>query len=102
MVGGVIVGNLRTISHGSRRDVRLLWCVDPRRPNDECAVYADPIEAKDVKPGDRIWWQGGTIYWTTADERIVEKELPKIGFSFDPRKDGHRAALSNQEGKSDG
>lgn len=82
MVGGTVIENrLRLIEGGDLR--RQLWCVD-RRHGDECAVFADPTEAEGVRPGDRIWWQGGKIYWT-RDGAFTEREIRKIGFSFDPR-----------------
>ncbi len=79
MVGGTVIENQQT--HADRRR---LWCVD-RRHGDECAVFADATEAADVRPGDRIWWQSGKIYWT-RDGAFTEREIRKIGFSFDPRK----------------
>ncbi len=68
---------------GKQTDVIRLWCAD-RRSSDECAVYALSEEAADAKPGDWIWWQGGNIYWTRHGA-FIEREIKKIGFSFDPR-----------------
>lgn len=83
MVGGTVIENqIRTCAEtGSVR--RRIWCVDRRRA-DECAVFADADEAQDIRPGDEIWWQCGSIYWTRAGE-FADREIRKIGFSFDPR-----------------
>lgn len=81
MVGGTVI-EVSQVRDGVMR----LWCVDPRHQWDECAVH---VSDKDGIPdvGDRVWWQGGHVYWTPDDERFVEKPLEKVGFSYDPRKD---------------
>ena len=84
MVGGTVIENRVSSNPETGAIRRRLWCVDGRH-GDECAVYADREEAADVRPGDRIWWQGGKIYWT-RDGLFVDREIRKIGFSFDPRK----------------
>lgn len=84
MIGGTVIENQISACAETGRVRRRLWCVD-RRHGDECAVFADLNEAADVQPGDRIWWQSGKIYWT-RDGAFVEREIRKIGFSFDPRK----------------
>lgn len=82
MVGGTVIEVKLTRTEGGC-DVARLWCVD-RRHADECAVYADPVEGAKVRPGDRIWWQCGKIHWT-RDGAFTEREIRKVGFSFDPR-----------------
>lgn len=86
MVGGTVIEN--RVGEGGRGQGqrRQLWCVDHHGRSEECAVFCDIEAGKDVRPGDRIWWQGGTIYWT-RDGEFTEREIPKVGFSFDPRKD---------------
>lgn len=83
MIGGTVLENRLTTSP-NRVAVRQLWCIDTRNPNDECAVFADPDEAADVRPGDRIWWQSGKIFWSRHGE-FHDKQIKKIGYSFDPR-----------------
>ena len=89
MIGGTVIEN--SIVTNTSRPLRRLWCVDRRRPADECAVYAEIDEAVDVRPGDWIWWQSGKIYWTRHrpgtlnDPEFVERPLKKVGGSFDPR-----------------
>ena len=34
-----------------------------------------------IRPGDKIWWQGGWAYWTKSDESVIERKLHRIGFS---------------------
>lgn len=79
MVGGKIIEVRR---EGERTRI---WCVDG---SDECAIY---IETPSEMPalGDMLWWQGRTAFWTPADKRFVERELTRIGFSFDPRRVPH-------------
>lgn len=83
MVGGTVIENIVDKCQETGRVRRRLWCMD-RRNSDECAVFADEEEAADVQPGDRIWWQSGKIYWT-RDGAFTEREIRKIGYSFDPR-----------------
>lgn len=93
MVGGTVIENVVTRNSETGAFRRRLWCAD-RRSSDECAVFADCHEAEDVQPGDWIWWQSGKIYWTRhvdgdpdKGSEFVEREIRKIGFSFDPRRD---------------
>lgn len=86
MVGGTVIEN-RVIDRAKRQ----IWCVD-RVSSDECAVFADYDEAADMQAGDWIWWQSGKIYWTRhvnsdpdQGTEFVEREIRKIGYSFDPR-----------------
>lgn len=53
----------------------------PRLPN-LCAVYVNP-EGREIKPGDSLWWQGRTCYWTPRDRPFGAFDIPlrKIGFS---------------------
>ena len=83
MVGGTVIENILSTCQESGRHRRRLLCVD-RRNSDECAVFADAEDAADVAPGDRIWWQGRSIYWT-RDGVFTERAIRKVGFSFDPR-----------------
>ena len=87
MVGGQVIENRLDVSRETGSLRRILWCVDGRHHSDECAVFADAHEAEDVRPGDQIWWQGGKIYWTRKG-LFVDREIRKIGFSFDPREAG--------------
>lgn len=75
MVGGTVIEG---------RDVLRLWCMD-KRNGDELAVYADPDEGEDIKVGDEVWWQGDTIYWTDQERVYIDRPVPKIGYSFNPR-----------------
>lgn len=95
MVGGTVIENV-VADLESGTPARRLWCVERRNPSNECAVFADIDEASDVQPGDLIWWQGGKIFWTRyenpEDEEPIfcEREISKIGFSFDPRGKGDK------------
>ena len=103
MIGGTVIQNSLGEGGRSQGQRRQLWCIDHiHGTSDECAVFCDIEAGADVRPGDRIWWQGGTIYWTRDDAPgepgFVEREIPKVGFSFDPRKD--KCAI-NKEASND-
>lgn len=53
----------------------------PRLPN-LCAVYVDP-DGHEIRPGDSLWWQSGTCYWTPQERPFGAFDIPlrKIGFS---------------------
>jgi len=53
----------------------------PHKPN-LCAVYVDP-EGFVIAPGDSLWWQAGTCYWTPIDrpDGVFDIPLRKIGNS---------------------
>lgn len=74
MVGGWII-EITPQGEGRSR----IWCVD--RTGDECAVI---VRNAPVMPniGDEVWWQAGKVYFDND-----KRELEKIAYSFDPRKD---------------
>ena len=53
----------------------------PQRPN-LCAVYVDP-EGHHIAPGDSLWWQAGTCYWTPKGRPFGAFDIPlrKFGYS---------------------
>lgn len=53
----------------------------PRLPN-LCAIYVDP-EDYEIRPGDSLWWQSGTAYWTPQERPFGAFDIPlrKIGHS---------------------
>ena len=80
-VGGTVIEVVEQIAPEDGRKRVRLWCVDR---DDEVAVWTRPAEDLPAV-GDRIWWQGGRIFWTPVDKRFVDRPIPKLGFSFDPR-----------------
>ena len=89
MVGGYVIENIITNISDKAIDlegdcVRRLWAID--RNGDESAVYASSEQAKFVEPGDQIWWQSGTIYWSNQKGSLKDIPIQKIRFSFDLRK----------------
>lgn len=80
MVGGKVI-EVKRMTTENGRDVIRVWCVDKF---DECAIYIEPQKDSPL-PGDSVWWQGRVAMWTPADRRFVDKELPRVGYSFDPR-----------------
>lgn len=77
-----VIEVLATTTEGGA-DVYRVWCVD--RHNDECAIYIKRPSPRDVKPGDKVWWQGRKAFWTPQDLSETEVPLERVGFSFDPR-----------------
>jgi hypothetical protein len=99
MVGGVMIG----ISRGPEQThVHVADC--PHYPKhgrglcprpDTCCVYTDERKRRtgekvEIKVGDSFWWQGGSCYWTPAENRgrpgnkcgtDYDIELAKIGYS---------------------
>jgi hypothetical protein len=74
MVGGKIRAVLKI-------NENKLWLnVQDTTYKDECGVYVDPV-GETLRPGDRVWWQGSTCYWTPASEERVEVKLTKVGGS---------------------
>lgn len=84
MVGGKII----EVKHEGEK-VRL-WCVGtgPEK-NDELAIYVKAVPPE-LKPGDKLWWQGRLAFWTPVDRHVLEEPLERVGFSFDPRKENYR------------
>lgn len=97
MVGGTIIEAMVVRHPETGVELLRLWCMD-KRNGDERAVYTEPYYGPDIglpivpRVGDEIWWQGRTIFWSDPDRTWVDHELPRIGYSFDPRKQvGSRA-----------
>ena len=65
---------------------KLVWvntndAPEGKRPN-ECAVIVD-AKGEDIRPGDALWWQSGTCYWTPRgrEDKRVEVRLKKMSSS---------------------
>ena len=80
MIGGTVIENALVRQNETDRLLRRLWCMEG---NDECAVYAEPDDAAEVRTGDRIWWQAGKIMWSREGE-FRDRVFPKVGYSFTP------------------
>lgn len=78
MVGGKII-EVNLDNHGLR-----LWCME-QQSGDELAIYVKPKQNVPA-PGDDVWWQGRTAFWSTRSRSFVDKPLERIGYSFDPHK----------------
>lgn len=75
MVGGKVIEVLR------KGEATRLWCVDSY--GDETAIHVKTVEELPA-PGDDVWWQGRGAYWTPRDRRFRDRELERVGYSFDP------------------
>lgn len=55
--------------------------VEDREPyNDRCGIRVERNER--IRPDDRIWWQGGSAYWTPGSFLgRVDIPLKRIGYS---------------------
>jgi hypothetical protein len=59
---------------------------------DYCAIRVKPsADARAVKPGEGLWWQGGFAYWTPANRSRRDVALERVGYSFDPIANARRA-----------
>jgi hypothetical protein len=76
---------------GTVTDVKVLqdtvWieCVDRK---DLCNIRLENNrESKKIKPGDNIWWQGRSAFWTPKDNAVTfhgrnfDIAIPRIGYS---------------------
>lgn len=48
---------------------------------DRCAVHVATGNYQ-IEPGDKCWWQSGTVYWTKPGSRLSDVKLQKVGFSY--------------------
>jgi hypothetical protein len=79
MIGG------RVIEVRREPEVARIWVMDPDN-SDELAIWVEPV-ADLPEPGDTVWWHSRQALWTPRDRRFVDWIIPRIGYSFDPRKD---------------
>lgn len=90
MVGGKVieVAPMRVFAGeypGKLQNVLRIWCVDNTYSNDELAIYVEDM--RDVPaPGDDVWWQGRTAYWSGKSRSFVDRPMKRVGYSFDPRR----------------
>lgn len=75
MVGGIVVETLDVTS----RD--LVWInVKDQKYGDTCALYVERTDQSlRVAPGDCVWWQGRTAYWTPS-QFLGHTEAQKQGY----------------------
>lgn len=59
-----------------------IW-VNTADKRDTCAIYIeDSPDARQIHPGDTVWWQGVHALWTPRGQtRIVDRRLKRIGYS---------------------
>ena len=77
-VGGMVVKVEQTDRQG-------VVCVHTkeREYRDVTAVHVK-ADGNEIQPGDKLWWQAGTCYWTRPGQ-FVEVPLKKVGYSFSPK-----------------
>jgi hypothetical protein len=74
MVGGVVI-NIVELDEGT-----WVQCLDTTYANDTCAIRVS--DARDMKVGDRLWWQGSRAMWTPKpDDGREDIVLERIGYS---------------------
>lgn len=81
MVGGIVI---ETINKPNK-----IWVnVKERESKQTCAIYIEKNDnAKKVKPGDSLWWQGRFAMWTPSgvnDGKCgvdYDIRIPRIGYS---------------------
>jgi hypothetical protein len=58
-----------------------IW-VNCREGHDVAAVYVERNALSElIRPGDKLWWQGESAFWTTPDLSHVEVELERLSAS---------------------
>lgn len=76
MIGGKII-EVKFVEDRVWLDVQ-----DTTYPKDFCAIYVVRNEDSErIRPHDFIWWQGKNAFWTREDRSIVEKVIPRAGYS---------------------
>ncbi len=55
---------------------------------EQVAIYVQATdEAREIKTGDSLWWQGRNAYWTPKpDDGREDVPIPRIGYSHEPKK----------------
>jgi len=81
MVGGIVI---ETVTLKDR-----IWvnCVDEaENRNGKCAIYVkrNP-ESERIKPGDGVWWQGGSAMWNPYGRTKQSSAGGKSGIDYDIR-----------------
>lgn len=74
MVGGKVINIVRT------SDGDWIQCLDTTYAQDTCAIRVR--DAKEMKVGDSLWWQGSRAYWTPKpDDGREDIILERVGYS---------------------
>ncbi|HEX5426642.1 MAG TPA: hypothetical protein VFW94_24230 [Candidatus Acidoferrales bacterium] len=74
MVGGIVINIIRL------PDGAWVQCLDTTYANDTCAIRV--ADAKEMKVGDKLWWQGRIAFWTPWPfEGKEDIRLERIGYS---------------------
>lgn len=82
MIGGTVTDVKTT------QETVWIECVDNTYKKDRCNIRVESTpESKKIKPGDNIWWQGRSAFWTPKDSTITfqgrnfDITIPRIGYS---------------------
>jgi hypothetical protein len=75
MVGGKVINVVKLL------DCAWIQCLDTTySKNDTCAIRVK--DAKEMKVGDRLWWQGNRAMWTPKpDDGREDIVLERVGYS---------------------
>lgn len=74
MVGGVVINIVKT------EDGTWVQCLDTTYGDQTCAIRVK--DAKEMKVGDRLWWQGSRAMWTPKpDDGREDIVLERTGYS---------------------
>jgi hypothetical protein len=78
-VGVVMVGG-KVINIVHCEDSVWIQCIDRTYTDQTCAIYVK--EAKEMKIGDALWWQGPYAFWTPKpDDGREDIQLERLGYS---------------------
>jgi hypothetical protein len=87
MVGGIVKS---TLDCGHRIWINVMETTCYRKDgcrglnckHDECAIYVERNDnSLDIKPGDKLWWQGRNTFWTSPTRAESEITIPRLGYS---------------------
>lgn len=80
MIGGTVIETISVPGDNTR--AARIWVNCEGDYHDTCAVYVEDCPAaRCIDKGDSIWWQAGTIHWSTKSRSLVDYHLKKVGGS---------------------
>lgn len=79
MIGGVVIEACDVPDRGDGIRRIYVECKDMTY-GDVGGVHVEKsADADQIQPGDSVWWQGRTVFWTPQDRSRVEVELIRVG-----------------------
>ena len=79
MIGGRVIEACDVPDRGDGKRRVYVECKDVTY-GDVGGIHVEKCaDADAIQPGDTVWWQGRSVYWTPQDRSRVEVEIPRVG-----------------------